>query len=338
MPTIHFLNVNEGDCNIIQHISGHVTVIDVCNASIPKMHNENEQSMIDMHRSIARMQEVLGNFNQKDWPDNPVEYMQQHSINRIFRYIQTHPDMDHMDGIESLFTRYAPVNFWDTNNTRTITSWDKGPYRESDWTFYTSLRDGKLTNAPKRLTLLSGATGQYYNVNADDEAGGDGLQILAPTKELLEDANKANGNYNDSSYVLLYKTGDRKAVFAGDSHDKTWEHVLSKHSDSVRDVDLLIAPHHGRDSDRDYKFLEHLNPSLTLIGNAPSKHINYNQWNRRGLCHITNNQAGSIIVDIIDESWVVYATNKTYAEKTNTGTTYHERLKAWKLGEIPRKA
>ena len=32
MSTIHFLNVLEGDCNIIQHDSGRVTVIDVSNA------------------------------------------------------------------------------------------------------------------------------------------------------------------------------------------------------------------------------------------------------------------------------------------------------------------
>ena len=32
MATIHFLNVKEGDCSIIEHNSGHTTVIDVCNA------------------------------------------------------------------------------------------------------------------------------------------------------------------------------------------------------------------------------------------------------------------------------------------------------------------
>ena len=34
MATIHFLNVKEGDCSIIEHNSGHKTVIDVCNASL----------------------------------------------------------------------------------------------------------------------------------------------------------------------------------------------------------------------------------------------------------------------------------------------------------------
>ena len=32
MATIHFLNVLEGDCNIIQHDSGRMTVMDVSNA------------------------------------------------------------------------------------------------------------------------------------------------------------------------------------------------------------------------------------------------------------------------------------------------------------------
>jgi len=32
MPKVHFLNVCEGDCTVIEHNSGHVTVIDVCNA------------------------------------------------------------------------------------------------------------------------------------------------------------------------------------------------------------------------------------------------------------------------------------------------------------------
>lgn len=32
MSVIHFLNVLEGDCNVIQHDSGRTTVIDVSNA------------------------------------------------------------------------------------------------------------------------------------------------------------------------------------------------------------------------------------------------------------------------------------------------------------------
>ena len=336
MATIHFLNVKEGDCSIIQHISGHVTVIDVCNASISKPNTELQQPLDSIKRALMNIEQTSGNFNQKHWPVNPIDYMEERKINRVFRYIQTHPDMDHMDGIESFFKRFGPINFWDTANNREITAWDTGLYRESDWKFYTDLREGRLKNPPKRHILFSNDKGKYWNKNKKGEKGGDGLRILAPTKELMEEANESKGNYNDSSYVLLYSTGGRKAVFAGDSHDKTWEHVLSEHGDLVQDIDLLIAPHHGRDSGRKYKFLDHLNPSLSLLGNAPSEHINYGEWNRRGLWHITNNQANSVVVDIRDDSWILHVTNKTYAEKEKPNAQYSEHLKAWEICEIPR--
>ena len=35
MPIVHYLNVKEGDCSIIQHGSGRISVIDVCNARDP---------------------------------------------------------------------------------------------------------------------------------------------------------------------------------------------------------------------------------------------------------------------------------------------------------------
>lgn len=32
MPVVHYLNVKDGDCSIIQHALGNVSVIDICNA------------------------------------------------------------------------------------------------------------------------------------------------------------------------------------------------------------------------------------------------------------------------------------------------------------------
>ena len=33
MSIIHFLNVKNGDCSIIEHTSGNVSVIDICNGN-----------------------------------------------------------------------------------------------------------------------------------------------------------------------------------------------------------------------------------------------------------------------------------------------------------------
>ena len=108
MAIIHFLNVKEGDRSIIEHKSSRVTVIDVCNAKPV----DSAESKLDMAYAKEFTRAVRGNFQQKKYPVNPLAYLQAHAITGIFRYIQTHPDMDHMDGIKALFGELGPVNFW----------------------------------------------------------------------------------------------------------------------------------------------------------------------------------------------------------------------------------
>ncbi|WP_127724818.1 hypothetical protein [Anaerosphaera multitolerans] len=61
-----------------------------------------------------------GNHNQKNNPVNSMEYMYGHSVKSIFIFILSHPDMNHMDGIEDLFNEFKIVNFWDTENKKVI--------------------------------------------------------------------------------------------------------------------------------------------------------------------------------------------------------------------------
>ena len=89
---------------------------------------------------------------------------------------------------------------------------------------------------------------------------------------MVADANEA-GDWNDSSYVILYRSCGKRILFASDSHDSTWEYILDNWKSSVKNVDVLIAPHHGRDSGRDYEFLKVVKPRVTLFGNAPSEHL-----------------------------------------------------------------
>jgi competence protein ComEC len=241
--------------------------------------------------------------------------MREHGLTDLFRFILTHADMDHMDGIKEVFEQCNPANFWDTDNNETKEFSEDSRYNEDDWQFYLSLRDGRPDSNPRRLTLYSGAIGQYYNRGEQNEPGGDGLSILAPTSTLVAQANES-GDYNDSSYVVLYRTNNHRILFAGDSHDATWEHILSNYESSVKNVDVLIAPHHGRASDRSYDFLDTVNPALTLFGNANSEHLAYAAWNNRKLTKITNNQAGSILIDAEGPVIHVYVTCQKFAAQS----------------------
>lgn len=307
MSVVHFLNVLEGDCNIIQHDSGRISVIDVSNAD----NNIDTEAEIAKKSSRARramhlMTVPVGkkNYHQKEYPDNPIDYLKNSlGVNQVFRFIITHPDMDHLDGLKDFFDTFEVLNVWDTDNKKEMVDFKSGGYNKEDWDFYKSIRDGNATN---RRTYFASNVNKYY-----DE---DSIRILAPTRSLLKEANEC-GDYNDCSYVLLFtppKKGGKqwKILFAGDSHDKTWDYILEKYNSEVSDIDVLVAPHHGRDSNRSYTFLNTLNPKMTLMGNASSKHLAYNSYT--GI-KITNNQAGYVILNISPERLGVYVKNQEFA-------------------------
>jgi beta-lactamase superfamily II metal-dependent hydrolase len=176
------------------------------------------------------------------------------------------------------------------------------------------VRDGKEAGT-RTLQVLAGQSFKYGNED-DNGGGGDGLQVIAPSRQLVKDANQ-NGDFNDCSYVIIYRTGGFKIVFTGDSHDATWDHILKNHAQDVADCDLLMAPHHGRDSGRSWDFLDLLKPRLTLFGVARSEHLAYAAWNQRNLDKITNNQAGNVVLDVVGNQLHVYVENDAYAESRN---------------------
>ena len=306
MGNVHFLDVSPGDCSIIEHLSGRISMIDVC---------------------MARQSQPAGNNKS----DNPVQYLKDRGIDSIFRFIATHPDLDHIDGITDIFDEFRPENFWDTANTKPRPS--LGPFRDIDWATYQRLRDGTGDYQTKRLVLHAGCTGCYYNETGPEGQPQDGLYVLAPTPVLTAMGNRS-GNFNDASYVILYLSKAGRVLFCGDSHDNTWSHIIENHIDEVRDVDLMIAPHHGRDSGRDRSFLTHVRPKLTLFGRTPSAHLAYDAWSNRNLPFITSNQAGTIVIDTNNTVMRVYVGKEQFARNRNPATFYSEYHRAWYLEDV----
>lgn len=323
MGIIHFLNVKEGDCIWIKHPSDHNTIIDISNGFSETV-----------NESVLEYSAISGNYNQKAYPVNPIEYLKDFNVKSIFRFILTHPDMDHMDGLKELFENFSVTNFWDTANDKVMKGNDEwGKYKKEDWDFYQHIR--KSDNDPIVLNLYSGSKGKYYNQDEDGKSGADGLYILAPTKELVDESNKSK-DYNDASYVIMYRTGaSKKIVFAGDSADKTWEYILTNYKNDVSDIDVLIAPHHGRSSGGNDNYLDVLKPKITLFGNAKSKYLDYNSWNNRELLHITNNQANCVILNTNGTNGIdIYVTNEKFARDFYQDTAYNKDYRAWYIHTV----
>ena len=297
MSTVHFLDVDPGDCSIIQHQSGWTTMIDVCSAY-----------------PTPRVGLSLFNPRILTHPVNPVQYLRGLGVSRLDRLIVTHPDMDHIDGIASIAAEFQPFSFWDTNNNKMIASNQfRDPRQAQDWNAYQTLRDNPAFYNCLRSVVESGCTGDDGGIlsGLSNEYLKDEIVVLSPSRDLLASANQT-GDFNDASCVVLYKTRGNRILFCGDSHDKTWEHILNTFPYEVENIDIMLAPHHGRKSGRNWEFLDHTQPKLTIFGRAPSGYLSYHAWNRRDLPFLTRPKVGSVIAKVDIAEIKIYVTSSIY--------------------------
>lgn len=308
MPKVHFVNVSPGDCTIIEHVSGRVTVMDICDGNKQDTALEESSKAIQLHKVESKR--VSGNFRMCDYRTNPVNYLEGLGVKSIFRFVLSHPDMDHMDGLDALAKKYDIYNFWDTGSRREKPTFEGFRYKEQDWDRYAQMRDGKNPDTGSKIRRAGDAF-SYANRTSEGDSGGDGLHILAPTVQLVDDADESD-DVNDGSYVLLYRSMGGKILLPGDAHDKTFEHIRKNNLKDVQNCAFMLAPHHGRDSGRDYAFLDDIRPTVTLIGCSPSEYIDYRQWSQRGLEYVMSNQAGNVVLEISEKVIDVFVENENF--------------------------
>lgn len=314
---IHFLNVLNGDCTIIEHETGRISVIDICNGNAQNANKLNMEA----------------NFNNQYNPTNPIGYLRNVcGSDDIFRFILTHPDMDHMDGIKKLFDNFTAYNFWDTRHEKDLGDADFQRYSEDDWEFYKKIR--KQQEKPKALQVYQGCQQDFHRLGCDN------FEIISPNEELANELKEQeNPNWNEISYVILHRIFDRKVLYCVDSENKAWQNIMDNSSllSKIKDIDILLAPHHGRKTGGDNlnQYLNKLNPKLAILGNTKkSQHKNYSAFSGRDIPILTNNEAGDIIVTI-KENGEIYLSitqnewkdllknkNKNWENKLNKNNIY----------------
>ena len=271
MSIVHSYAVGNGDMFSIRHDSDNCTIID---CSIPKDDEERLLKQIDKQRKNKT----------------------------ITRFISTHPDQDHLTGLVALDDHIDILNFYVVNNSATKED------ETGDFKRYKKLRDGD-----KAFHIFRDCKRRWMN-QSNEERGGSGINIHWPItsnkhfKKALEDAGDGKSP-NNISPVITYslKDGVDMAWF-GDLETDFMEQI--KDEISWPDVDILFAPHHGRDSGKIPKsILEEMDPKIVVVGEAPSKNLNY----YRDYNTITQNSAGSIYFECV-ANWVhVYVGSSTYS-------------------------
>lgn len=311
---IHFLNVGHGDCTIVEFASGRVMMIDINNSqSLPEADKEAlaESKGISLNDfRYRRSQFVKGEF--RSWEEyyksllvDPADYFGKHFSGReIFRYIQTHPDMDHMSGLHRLFwqDKVGLGNFWDVDHAKVLeeSGFDHGKFSYLDWEVYEDLRRGVGPDGSTHRVInkLRGATGEYWS--------DDGIEVLSPTQDLI-DMCGMDGKYNNCSYVIKISHAGRTVILPGDAEAAAWKSILAEPGGNAISCDILKASHHGRKSGYHEEAVEWMAPEAVIcsVGKKPSTDAS-DEYKSHGAQVLSTRYHGTITATIWDDSdvWV----------------------------------
>lgn len=323
---VHFLNVGRGDCTIIEFPSGRVAMVDVCNLpafdpDTEREYRELAQAMAEQEslrpgygagllaelrktaRSRALAETLLAEARRK--LTNPLDYYIR-CIGKdrpIFRLPITHPDMDHMSGLHRLYYQSGIeiYNFWHTGPhdfnlaETTEREWEQSPYDKRDWEAYKTLRASG--SGPKSLVNLRGAQGDFWT--------DDGVEILAPSKELIELAAQKD-QPNILSMVLKISYRGKAILLGGDATaEETWPDILA-HNPILSDVWVLKASHHGRRTGYYGPAVKMMAPWLTITSVTEREHDATENYRRYSSYTVSLRDAESFSLEIADDGTLYY--------------------------------
>jgi hypothetical protein len=195
------------------------------------------------------------------------------------------------------------LNFYCVENEATK------PDETDDFNLYCALRD----DPKKHFYVYKGCSRKWMNENSEERKTS-GIQILWPDTsndlhaQALQDA-KDGISWNNICPIFTYNLQDgAQFIWMGDLETGFMDEI----TDSIHlpKVDILFAPHHGRDTGTvPSHWLEEMDPSVIIIGEAPSEHLNYYE----GYNTITQNSAGDITFDCVNGKVHIYVSNWTYS-------------------------
>lgn len=273
MSIIKSLSVGDGDMFYIKHGSSNFTIIDCF------MDETNKEEITN---------EIIDESNNKD----------------IKRFISTHPDEDHIQGLKYLDEKMEIINFYCVKNEAT-----KGDESE-DFTKYCELRD-----SDKAFYLYKGCSRKWMNDNDEEKNyGSSGINILWPKVENeyyiseLNNAKEGKSPNNISPIIKYSLDGGATVLWFGDLENTFMENI--KEEITLPKADIIFAAHHGRSSGKIPKeWMDDIDPKIIVIGEAPSEHIDY----LNGYNTITQNTAGDIVFNCSKGTIDIYTSKENYS-------------------------
>lgn len=238
--------------------------------------------------------------------DEIIQEIKNESAGRVCRFISTHPDNDHIAGIEYLDDSWEITNFYAVDNNHPTDN------NDDSLTRYHWLR------VNKNFAIKRGIRRAWLN-ETNDENGCSGINFMWPDlnnekfKQALKLVSEGEAVNNICPIFTYSIENGATYMWMGDLETEMQQAYYDEYKTNIPQVDILFQPHHGRKSGAvPNDLLEALNPKLIIIGNSPSEHIDYGDSRQT----ITQNTAGDIRFENNGKEVHIYTKNKI----TNTPT------------------
>lgn len=167
--------------------------------------------------------------------DTVVNYLKQQEKNMTVDYlIATHPDADHVGGMQEVFKSMKVNNFIYPKDA---------PYDTKTWKNVLSLAK------KEGCSIKDSKSGTSFNF------GGAAVKLIHPSTDYKDN--------NEDSVVTFIDYKDAEFMFTGDIESITEKDMISKKL--VKNIDFMSVPHHGSKTSSTTEFLKVADPEYAVV-------------------------------------------------------------------------
>lgn len=196
-----------------------------------------------------------GDYSGNNLTFSPLRHLKyNYGVNQLDSVIITHPHLDHIDDI---------LNF-DLLNPKTLVR----PKHITNEEVMSGVRAADRAKFEKYCEI-NNRYSEPINDDSPDKISNPvnwgGLNILTFSPNSCD-----HNNFNNHSLLTVMEYADCKIVIPGDNEKCSFDELMlqSSFKQAIKDADVLLAPHHGRDSGFNIDFVNLVNPRISIVSDG----------------------------------------------------------------------
>jgi competence protein ComEC len=196
-----------------------------------------------------------GDYSGKNIEFSPLNHLKNnYRVQRLDYVVITHPHLDHIDDILN-FDSLDPKVF---HRPKQLTNEEvmEGFQDKDRKKFEKYCEINNRYNSPIEADSVN---------NTSNPENWGGLKIVSFSPTACD-----HKNFNNHSIVVVIECASTKIVIPGDNEKCSFDELMAKSSfkTAIKDADILLAPHHGRESGFNIDFINQVNPKLTIVSDG----------------------------------------------------------------------